>query len=280
MKIRSISVQQVQEIVRKLLLHSAYKLPADYLNAMQVAREREISSLGVNIITMILDNADYAEAEKIPTCQDTGMAILHLSVGQNVHFTDGDLNQALHDAVAEAYQKLRKSVVSDPLLRQNSGDNTPPIIHYEIVPGDKVEITALMKGFGAELMSRLQMFPPSVGEEGIKEFVLETIQLAGPNACPPLIVGVGIGGSFDTVGYLAKRALMRTLGTPHQEAHIAQLEKDLLTAINALGIGPQGFGGSTTALAVHVECYATHIAALPVAVNLNCSAPRRATVTL
>jgi len=220
MEIRIISVQQVQEIVRNLLLQSAYKLPADYLDAMQTAREYEVSSLGGNIITMILDNADYAEAEKIPTCQDTGMAILHLTVG---------------------------------LLRQNSGDNTPPIIHYEIVPGDKVEITALMKGFGAELMSRLQMFPPSVGEEGIKEFVLETIQLAGPNACPPLIVGVGIGGSFDTVGYLAKRALMRTLGTPHQEAHIAQLEKDLLTAINALGIGPQGFGGT---------------------------APRRATVTL
>ncbi len=274
MMIRQISVNRVQDAVRDLLIELAYRLPADYLAAMHVAREEEPSSLGGDILTMLLDNAAYAEAERIPTCQDTGMAILFLEVGQDVHFCDGDLNQALHAAVEEAYRDLRKSVVDDPLLRRNTGDNTPPIIHYEIVPGDQVHITALMKGFGAELMSRLRMMPPSEGVEGVKRFVLETVKLAGPNACPPLIVGVGLGGSFDTVALLAKKALIRPLGEPNPQPHLAQLERELLESINDLDIGPQGFGGMTTALAVHVEAYATHIAALPVAVNLNCSAPR------
>jgi len=229
---------------------------------------------------MLLDNAAYAQSEQIPTCQDTGMALLYLDIGQEVHFTGGDLNAALQEAVRSAYTNLRKSVVDDPLLRRNTGDNTPAIIHYNLVPGDRVRITALMKGFGAELMSRLQMFPPSVGVAGVKRFVLETIELAGPNACPPLIVGVGVGGSFDTVAHLAKQALLRPIGQSNPQPHLAQLETELLTASNELGIGPQGFGGQTTALAVHVEAYATHIAALPVAVNLNCSAPRRATVEI
>jgi fumarate hydratase subunit alpha len=278
--IRHLPIAIIGEAVQTLLTTSAYQLPSDYLTAMQRAQQLESSPLGNQIIIMLLDNAAYAQSEQIPTCQDTGMALLYLDIGQEVHFTGGDLSVALQAAVRNAYTNLRKSVVDDPLLRRNTGDNTPAIIHYNLVPGDRVRITALMKGFGAELMSRLQMFPPSVGVAGVKRFVLETIELAGPNACPPLIVGVGLGGSFDTVAHLAKQALLRPIGQANLQPHLAQLEAELLTAINELGIGPQGFGGQTTALAVHVEAYATHIAALPVAVNLNCSAPRRATVEL
>ncbi len=208
------------------------------------------------------------------------MAILHLKIGQDVHFTGGLLKEALALAVRDAYKPLRKSVVADPLRRNNTGDNTPPIVYTEIVPGDQVQITVMMKGFGAEMMSRLKMFPPSVGVEGVKGFVLETVEKAGPNACPPVIVGVGLGSSFDGVGLLAKKALMRPLNQPNPDSYLAQLEEEWLGAINALGIGPQGLGGSVTALAVHIEHYPTHIAALPVAVNMNCSAPRRATITI
>ena len=278
--IRHLPIAIIGEAVQTLLTTSAYQLPSDYLTAMRRSQQLESSPLGNQIIMMLLDNAAYAQSEQIPTCQDTGMALLYLDIGQEVHFTGGDLSVALQAAVRNAYTNLRKSVVDDPLLRRNTGDNTPAIIHYNLVPGDRVRITALMKGFGAELMSRLQMFPPSVGVAGVKRFVLETIELAGPNACPPLIVGVGLGGSFDTVAHLAKQALLRPIGQPNPQAHLAQLETELLTTINGLGIGPQGFGGQTTALAVHVEAYATHIAALPVAVNLNCSAPRRATVVI
>ena len=278
--IRHLPIAIIGEAVQTLLTTSAYQLPSDYLTAMQRSQQLESSPLGNQIIMMLLDNAAYAQSEQIPTCQDTGMALLYLDIGQEVHFTGGDLSVALQAAVRNAYTNLRKSVVDDPLLRRNTGDNTPAIIHYNLVPGDRVRITALMKGFGAELMSRLQMFPPSVGVAGVKRFVLETIELAGPNACPPLIVGVGLGGSFDTVAHLAKQALLRPIGQPNPQAHLAQLETELLTAINELGIGPQGFGGQTTALAVHVEAYATHISALPVAVNLTCSAPRRATVVI
>ena len=278
--IRHLPIAIIGEAVQTLLTTSAYQLPSDYLTAMQRSQQLESSPLGNQIIMMLLDNAAYAQSEQIPTCQDTGMALLYLDIGQEVHFTGGDLSVALQAAVRNAYTNLRKSVVDDPLLRRNTGDNTPAIIHYNLVPGDRVRITALMKGFGAELMSRLQMFPPSVGVAGVKRFVLETIELAGPNACPPLIVGVGLGGSFDTVAHLAKQALLRPIGQPNPQTHLAQLETELLTTINELGIGPQGFGGQTTALAVHVEAYATHIAALPVAVNLNCSAPRRATVVI
>ena len=186
----------------------------------------------------------------------------------------------MQDATRDAYSDLRKSVVNDPLLRVNSGDNTPALIHWEIVAGDGLRISALQKGFGAELMSRVRMFPPSVGAEGVQQFVLDTIEKAGPNACPPLIVGVGIGGSLDTVGIAAKKALLRPIGSASPEPHLARLEGELLDAVNGLGIGPQGLGGVVTALAVHVEVLATHIAALPAAVNLNCSAPRRATLAL
>lgn len=278
--IREIPVQTIQNAVREMIAKATYQLPDDYLQAMAAAQQQEQSALGQSIILTLRDNAAYAQTEKIPTCQDTGMVILSLEVGQDVHFSGGSLTEALTTAVSQAYQPLRKSVVADPLQRRNTGDNTPPLINTQIVPGDQVKITTLLKGFGAELMSRLQMFPPSVGVDGVKQFVLETIEAAGPNACPPIIVGIGLGSSFDGVAYLAKKALMRPLGSQNPKAHLAQLEEEWLAAINALGIGPQGFGGTVTALAVHIESYPTHIAALPVAVNLNCSAPRRASLTI
>jgi fumarate hydratase subunit alpha len=278
--IREIHVNALQSAIRELIEESAYSLPDDYLAAMAEAQKRERSAVGQSIILMLRDNAAYASAERIPTCQDTGMAILWLEVGQDVHFTGGDINAALETAVREAYKPLRKSIVADPLQRNNTGDNTPPIVHYQLIPGNQVRITVMMKGFGAEMMSRLRMFPPSAGLRGVKRFVLETVEKAGPNACPPVIVGVGLGSSFDGVAMLAKKALLRPLDRPNPLPHLSQLEAEWLAAINALGIGPQGFGGAVTALAVHVESYPTHIAALPVAVHLNCSAPRRMTITL
>lgn len=278
--LREINVATVEEKVAAAITRSAYQLPDDYLAALAQAQQREQSPLGQSIILMLRDNAVYAQDEQIPTCQDTGMVIILLEIGQDVHFVGGSLTAALHASVRQAYQPLRKSVVGDPLQRLNTGDNTPPIIYTQIIPGHQVHITIMMKGFGAELMSRLQMFPPSVGVEGVRKFVLETVEQAGPNACPPIIVGVGLGSSFDGVGLLAKKALLRPIGQPNPKPHLAKLEQEWLSAINDLGIGPQGLGGTVTALAVHIESYPTHIAALPVAVNLNCSAPRRTTITL
>ncbi|MFK7805008.1 MAG: fumarate hydratase [Anaerolineae bacterium] len=278
--VRELSVSIIQDTLCDLIQQSAHTLPADYLAAMRIAEEREASQTGRIILKTLLDNSVYAQQEKIPTCQDTGMAIVMLEVGQDVHFVEGNISEAVNLGVKDGYADLRKSVIDDPLLRENTADNTPAIVHTEIVPGDRVKLTLAMKGFGAELMSRMQMFPPSVGREGVKQFVLETVEQAGPNACPPIIVGVGLGSSFDGVGLLAKKALMRPLGQPSGKSHLAQLEQELLEEINALGIGPQGFGGTVTALDVHIESFATHIAALPVAVNLNCSAPRRASIII
>ena len=277
---RTVDVGDVKSAVSELLRRSAHSLPDDYLAAMRTARRQEHSPIGQQVIELLLENAAYAETETVPTCQDTGMAILFVEVGQEVHFSGGEIDAALQSATRDAYADLRKSVVNDPLLRVNSGDNTPALIHWQIVAGDRLRISALQKGFGAELMSRVQMFPPAVGVEGVQRFVLETVEQAGPNACPPLIVGVGIGGSLDTVGMAAKKALLRPIGSVNAAPHVAELESTLLDAINRLGIGPQGLGGVVTALAVHIETIATHIAALPMAVNLNCSAPRRATVDL
>ena len=279
-KLRTVDVGDVREAVSSLLRQAAHSLPDDYLAAMREAQGEEESPTGQQVIELLLENAAYAERETIPTCQDTGMAILFVEVGQDVHFSGGTIDDALQAATRDAYVDLRKSVVDDPLLRVNSGDNTPALIHWEIVAGDRLKVSALQKGFGAELMSRVQMFPPAVGIEGVRGFVLETVEKAGPNACPPLIVGAGIGGSLDTVGIAAKKALLRPIGSVNPMPHLAELEEELLEAINSLGIGPQGLGGVVTALAVHVEIMATHIAALPVAVNLNCSAPRRATLEL
>lgn len=275
---RRVPVFDVTDALAAILEEAAYRLPQDYLEALEAARSREESPLGQQTLDFLLANARLAETEGVATCQDTGMAVIFLEVGQDVIFVGGDLREALEEGVRRAYRNLRKSVVRDPLLRENTGDNTPPIVHYEIVPGDKVRIRALLKGFGAELMSAVVMLPATAGKEGVKRFVLEVIERAGPNACPPVIVGVGLGGSFDSVALLAKKALLRPLGAKNPKPHLAKLEEELLEAINALGIGPQGFGGRITALGVHVESYPTHIAALPIAVNLNCSAPRRAEV--
>jgi fumarate hydratase subunit alpha len=278
--IREIQVNIIETAVRELIEKAVYHLPEDYLAVMREAQEREQSEVGRSIILTLNNNAVYAQAERVPTCQDTGMVILSLEIGQDVHFSGGALAGALEAAVREAYRPLRKSVIADPLQRTNTGDNTPPIISYQLVPGDQVKIRLMMKGFGAEMMSRLEMFPPAAGLDGVKHFVVETVEKAGPNACPPVIVGVGLGSSFDGVAMLAKKALFRPLDQVNPQPHLAQLERELLNEINDLGIGPQGFGGTTTALAVHIESYPTHIAALPVAVNLNCSAPRRATITI
>jgi fumarate hydratase subunit alpha len=278
--IRELEVSRITDAVAEALERAASRLPDDYLAALEAAGERELTPIAKDVIATLLENARYAENEAIPTCQDTGMAVLFVSLGQDVHLTGGNLRDALDDGVRRAYAGLRKSVVGDPLERVNTRDNTPAIVHVEIVPGDGVRIDALMKGFGAEMMSRSTMLSPSKGLAGVVAFVLDVVRAAGPNACPPLIVGVGLGGSFDSVGYHAKHALLRPLGTPNAASHLAALERELLEAINALGVGPQGFGGVTTALAVHVEAAPTHIVAIPVAVNLNCSAPRRASVTL
>lgn len=280
MALRRLSVDRVREAVAALLRDAVRRLPPDYLKALQEAEAREESPLGRRLLRMLLDNAELAERAGLATCQDTGIPVLLVQVGQDVHLTGGALGQALEDAVREAYRDLRKSVVADPLLRENTGDNTPPVVHYEIVPGDRVRIAVLVKGFGAEMTSAVRMLPATAGEAEVKRFVVEVVQRAGPNACPPVIVGVGLGSSFDGVALLAKKALLRPLGTPNPKPHLARLERELLEAINATGLGPQGLGGRFTALGVHVESYPTHIAALPVAVNLNCSAPRRAEVVL
>lgn len=278
--VREIDVAKIADAVAGALETAASRLPDDYLRALETAAEREAAPLAKDVIATLLENARYAESEAIPTCQDTGMAVLFVELGQDVHLTGGDLNAALDAGVRRAYGELRKSVVADPLLRVNTRDNTPAIVHLTMAPGDGVRIDALMKGFGAEMMSRSGMLPPSAGIAGVKAFVLDVVRSAGPNACPPLIVGVGIGGSFDTVGGHAKHALVRPLGAANDAPHLAALERELLATINALGVGPQGLGGVTTALAVHVEAAPTHIAALPVAVNLNCSAPRRVSIAL
>lgn len=273
-------MDRVREAVAALLRDAVTRLPPDYLEALREAEAREPSPLGRKMLRLLLENAELAQRAGVATCQDTGIPVLFVQVGQDVHLTGGALREALEDAVREAYRDLRKSVVADPLLRHNTGDNTPPIVHYEVVPGDQVRIAALVKGFGAEMTSAVRMLPATAGEAEVKRFVVEVVRQAGPNACPPVIVGVGLGSSFDGVALLAKKALLRPLGTPNPKPHLARLERELLEAVNNTGVGPQGMGGRFTALAVHVESFPTHIAALPVAVNLNCSAPRRAEVVL
>ncbi len=276
--IREISVKTVAEAVCELCIQANHFLSPDMRNALARAAGQETSPLASRILGQLEENLQIAAEESIPICQDTGMAVVFLKIGQDVHFFDGDLTEAVNDGVRRGYTEgfLRKSVVGDPLLRQNTGDNTPAILHCSIAPGNQVEITVAPKGFGSENMSRIFMLKPADGTEGVKEAIVQTVAEAGPNACPPLVVGVGIGGTFEKAALLAKEALTRETGAPSELPHVCALEAELLERINALQIGPAGLGGKATALAVHINTYATHIAGLPLAVNLCCHVNRHA----
>lgn len=274
---REVEASVITDAVARLCWEACYYLPPDVLEGFKQAEESEVSPLGKTILTQLIENAEMAATEHMPYCHDTGLAVIYAEVGQDVHIVGGAFQQAIHDGVRKGYDEgfLRKSVVGDPLLRVNTGDNTPAVIHTEIVPGDQIHLTVLPKGGGSENMSAMKFLLPGEGVDGVKKFVLDTIIAAGGKACPPLVVGVGIGGSFDKVTAIAKEAVLREVGVHHHEPHMAQLEKELLEEINRTGIGPQGLGGSSTALWVAAESYACHITALPVAVNIQCHAARK-----
>lgn len=273
---KTINVNEIIKTVKELSIEANYYLPNDVKEAIEKAEKNEKWPKANNILNKILENSQIASAEKMPICQDTGMACVFIDIGQDVHITGGSLEEAINEGVRQGYAEgfLRKSVVKDPLHRVNTNDNTPALIYYNMVPGDKVKITVAPKGFGSENMSRIAMLKPSDGLEGVKNFVLETVRMAGPNPCPPIVIGIGIGGSFDKAAYLAKKALIRPVNENNTDEFYGNLEKELLEEVNKIGIGPQGFGGKTTALALNIETYPTHIAGLPVAVNINCHATR------
>ena len=273
---RIVNTEEIMENIKEMCIEANYKLASDVEERVRKAADEEVSELGRRILGQLNENLDIAAAEMIPICQDTGMAIIFVKLGQEVFLEGAYLEDAINEGIRQGYNEgyLRKSIVSDPLIRNNTKDNTPGIIHYEIVPGDKVELTVAPKGFGSENMSRIYMLKPSDGAEGIKQAVLETVTLAGPNACPPIVVGVGIGGSFEKCALLAKKALTRSLKEPSGLEHIRRLEEELLEEINRSGIGPGGLGGRITALGVNIETYPTHIAGLPVAINICCHVNR------
>lgn len=276
---RTMNVQAVTDAVKEMCIEANHFLPPDMKNALAKAAEAEKSPLGRQILEQLQVNMKIAGEDMIPICQDTGMAVVFLEIGQDVHFEGGLLEDAVHLGVRQGYKEgfLRKSVVRDPLFRENTGDNTPAVIHYSIVAGDQVKITVAPKGFGSENMSRIFMLKPADGMEGVRKAVLTAVKEAGPNACPPVVVGVGIGGTFEKCALMAKKALTRPAGERSKTAHICGLEEDLLREINDSGIGPAGLGGTVTALAVNVEQYPTHIAGLPVAVNICCHVNRHVT---
>jgi fumarate hydratase subunit alpha len=273
---REITVDRITELVSRLCREANFDLSADVYTSLQRALEAEESPVGAECLRGIIQNAEIARKERIPICQDTGMAVVFVEYGQEVIVTGGDFNTAIHEGVRQGYREgfLRKSVVGDPLLRVNTGDNTPAVIHTKIVAGDRLTFTVAPKGFGSENMSRLVMLTPAQGVDGVKQFVVESVKLAGANPCPPIVAGVGIGGTMELAAFMAKEALLRDIGTVNPDAAMADLEEELLTAINRLGIGPQGLGGRSTALAVHINSYPTHIAGLPVAVNISCHVTR------
>ncbi|KKM12544.1 fumarate hydratase [Clostridiales bacterium PH28_bin88] len=279
---RTIAYEDIVKSVATLCQEANYYIGEDVLSAIQSALEREASPTGQDVLKQLLENHQIARHEDVPMCQDTGVAVVFLDLGQDVHVEGGYLYDAVNDGVRKGYIEgyLRKSMVNHPLERKNTGDNTPAVIHTRIVPGEKLTITVAPKGAGSENMSAINMMAPSAGIKGVKKFVLETVKKAGPNPCPPIVVGVGIGGNFERCAQLAKEALLRPLGDSNPLPDIAALEKELVEEINRLGIGPQGFGGTNTALAVNVEVYPCHIASLPVAVNINCHAARHKSVTL
>ncbi|HAQ08508.1 MAG TPA: fumarate hydratase [Bacillus bacterium] len=274
---REISVELITKTVRDLSIEAACDLPKDVEKLLKKAAGEEESQFGKYSLEKIVKNVELARREHAPMCQDTGIVVVFAEVGQEVHITGGTLTDAINEGIRQGYQDgyLRKSVVGDPVLnRKNTGDNTPAVIYTELVPGDQIKIQVLPKGAGSENMGALKMLKPSEGLEGVKDFIIKAVTQAGGNPCPPVIVGIGIGGTMDKSTLLAKKALAREAGTPHQNPEYQALEEELLTEINKLGIGPQGFGGKVTALAVHIETYPTHIATMPVAVCLNCHAAR------
>ena len=276
-----ISAAQITQAVAELCIRANRELPPDIERAMRLAEKNESWPIGADTMSVLCRNIDAARENCLPICQDTGCACVFAELGQNVHI-EGDFEAAVNAGVSRGYTEgyLRKSMVRDPLRRGNTGDNTPAAITLRLVPGDSLKLTVAPKGFGSENMSRLAMLKPADGVEGATHLVLETVKLAGPNPCPPIVVGVGIGGTFDKVAYLAKHALLRPIDEPNPDPFYAALEKELLEEVNALGIGPQGFGGKTTALGLNIETMPTHVAGLPVAVNVSCHVTRRASAVL
>ncbi len=280
---REIEVQEISQSVAKLCISATQELSEDVKNAFSKAYNEESSLLGKSIISQLIENSQIAQKKKIPICQDTGLCVVFVEIGQDVHVQGGLLSEAIQQGVAQGYTQgyLRKSIVSDPLFeRKNTQDNTPAVIHYDIVEGENLKITVAPKGFGSENKSALSMLTPAQGVEGIKEFFVDTLQKAGPNSCPPLLVGIGIGGSMEKCAILAKKAAIREVESHNPHPKYAQLEDELLRVANDLGIGPQGLGGSVSAFGVNIEWYPTHIAGLPIAININCNAIRHKSILL
>jgi len=280
--LRELDVSVIKDTVRELCIKINHQISPDMKSALNNAAQNERSELGKKILCQLQKNLDIAESEMIPICQDTGMAVIFMEIGQDVHFVGGNLTDAVNEGVRAGYTEgyLRKSVVSDPIIRKNTNDNTPAIIHQEIVDGSNVKITLAPKGFGSENMSRIFMLKPAQGINGVKESIMTAVKDAGPNACPPMVIGVGIGGDFEKSAILAKKALTREIGSHSGIEYVRDLEIEMLNMINKTGIGPAGLGGSTTALAVNIETFATHIAGLPVAVNICCHVNRHISVTV
>lgn len=279
---REIKVNEIIDAVRELCIKANCVLNDDVYNALEAAKNTEKSPIGKEILCQLTDNADIAKNENVPICQDTGMAIVFVELGQEVHINGGLLTDAINEGVRRGYRDgyLRKSVVSDPFIRENTKDNTPAIIHYDIVEGDKIKIIVAPKGFGSENMSKIYMLKPSAGIEGAKDAIVQAVDEAGPNPCPPMVVGVGVGGNFEMAALLAKKALLRPIGSHSDKPHLREMEEELLERMNSLGIGPQGLGGVTTVLGVNVESFPTHIAGMPIAVNISCHVTRHAEVIL
>lgn len=279
---REISAKSIADAVAKLCIQANCVLNRDVYNALEKAKKTEKSEIGREILCQLTENADIAENEMVPICQDTGMAVIFVEIGQDVYITGGLLKDAVNEGVRKGYTEgyLRKSVVKDPFIRVNTNDNTPAVMHFDIVEGDRIKITVAPKGFGSENMSRIFMLKPSAGIEGAKDAIVKAVDEAGPNPCPPMVVGVGVGGNFEMAAYLAKKALLRPIGSHSDKPHLREMEEELLERMNNLGIGPQGLGGVTTVLGVNVESYPTHIAGMPVAVNISCHVTRHAEVIL
>jgi len=279
---RIIKTEELIPIIKELCKTACYELETEFVDKLKDSFEKEESELGKEVLDELVQNAEYAKENQVACCQDTGVTVVHMEIGQEVAWEGMYLSDAINEGVRQGYIEgyLRKSVVGDPLIRENTGDNTPAVIRTEIVEGDKVKIVVMPKGAGSENMSRLKMLTPADGAEGVKNFVLETIRLAGGKACPPLIVGVGIGGTMDQAAWISKKALQRHLGVSNEAEHLMELEKELLEEINKTGIGPLGLGGTVTALDVNVETYPCHIASLPVSVNIQCHASRHAVKTI